>query len=92
MGETNLSGPVVVEEGLEAKSLAVSEDIEADGSLVATKGMERVATTYAADVDLDDGDLPTDVILINGATATVNITKFTPTPGKFYIFVWILIK
>ena len=76
MGETNLSGPLVIEAG-----------IEAGGTLKATEGRERVAKTYAVDTDLGDVDFPTDVILIDGAVATVAISNFTPTPGKLYIFV-----
>ena len=82
MGETNLSGPLVIGAGIEAGG-----DIEGGGSLVAPEGVERVATTYAADVDLGDVDFPTDVILIDGTNNTVAISNFTPTPGKLYIFV-----
>jgi hypothetical protein len=42
-------------------------------------------TTYSADTDLDDTDLPTTMIDLNGSTASTDVTKFTPEPGKTYV-------
>ena len=42
-------------------------------------------TTYSADADLSDTDLPTTLIDLNGASASCDITNFTPTPGKVYV-------
>jgi hypothetical protein len=42
-------------------------------------------TTYSADTDLDDTDLPTTMIDLNGSTASTDVIKFTPEPGKIYV-------
>ena len=43
-------------------------------------------TTYSADTDLSDTDVPTTLIDLNGASASCDISNFTPTPGKTYVF------
>ena len=83
MGVTNLDQLTI--NALIAASSAVTSLLAAAGTV--TQGLKRVATTYAADVDLGDVDFPTDVIFIDGTSATVAISNFTPTPGKLYIFV-----
>jgi hypothetical protein len=42
-------------------------------------------TTYSVDTDLDDTDLPTTMIDLNGSTASADVIKFTPEPGKMYV-------
>ncbi|MBW1845547.1 MAG: hypothetical protein JRI94_00075 [Deltaproteobacteria bacterium] len=75
MGDTHLSGPLLVEAGIEG------------ARLFATEGVKKVATVYAANVALGDVDFPTDYIELDGTLAAVGITEFTPTPGKTYVFV-----
>jgi hypothetical protein len=41
-------------------------------------------TTYTSDQDLDDNDLPTTMIDVDGV-ASCDIIKFTPVPGKTYV-------
>ena len=43
-------------------------------------------TTYSADTDLDDNDFPTTYVELLGSTAVCNVSKFTPTVGKLYVF------
>lgn len=46
-----------------------------------TKGQ----ATLSADEDLDDGDFSGTMVDLNGSSATVAVTNFTPTPGKTYV-------
>jgi hypothetical protein len=45
----------------------------------------KTLATLSADIDLDDGDFSASMIDLNGSSATVAVTKFTPVPGTMYV-------
>ena len=57
------------------------------GNLIGDQLGERtdVKTSYVADTDLNDADFPTQFIELDGNGANVQITKWTPTPGRMYV-------
>lgn len=50
-----------------------------------TKGQIKAVTNYALSTDLDDKDVPTSFVELDGGAAACVITKFTPTKGKMYV-------
>ena len=56
------------------------------GPFIATAGVAKEGTVYTADQALGDVDFPTDWVALDGTSANVQLTEFTPTPGKTYVF------
>jgi len=64
---------------------AVTGDVTGDVTGNVQGDQTRVQTQIAADTDLDDSDFDTTLIELSGASASCNVSKFTPTVGKTYI-------
>jgi hypothetical protein len=61
------------------------QNLDPDGNLIGITTGE--ATTYTtAGNSLSDGDAPTTLIILNGATAAAGIINWTPTVGRQYVF------
>ena len=56
------------------------------GPLLVAQGNQRTKTQYAADAALGDKDFPTDWVELDGTSANVQLSEFTPTAGKTYVF------
>ncbi|NIT58722.1 MAG: hypothetical protein GWN00_21615 [Aliifodinibius sp.] len=81
----------MVLDGLNLNMNTLTGDLIGDvtGDVTGDQTGERtdVKTTYAVDTNLSDGDFPTQFVELDGGTANVQITNWTPTVGKTYV-IW----
>ena len=56
------------------------------GPIAPVAGVRLPGTVYTADTALGDVDFPTMWVDLDGTSANVQITEFTPTAGKMYVF------